>query len=48
MRMPYAERAEVSLRKLREYCLDPLHAEGKHKARVFASALAMTAVCYVL
>ena len=41
--MPYAERAEVSLRKLREYCLDPLHAEGKHKARVFASALGMTA-----
>ncbi len=43
MRLPYAERAEVDLRKLREYCLDPLHPEGKHKARVFASALGMTA-----
>lgn len=44
MRLPYADRAEVSLRKLRDYCLNPLHDEGKHKARVFSSALGMTAV----
>jgi len=43
MRLPYADRAEVSLRKLRDYCLNPLHDEGKHKARVFSSALGMTA-----
>jgi Domain of unknown function (DUF6883) len=43
MKIPHAERAEVSIRKLRDYCLSPLHDEGKHKARVFASALGMTA-----
>ena len=43
MKVPHADRAEVSLRKLRDYCLNPLHDEGKHKARVFASALGMTA-----
>lgn len=43
MRLPHAERAEVALPKLRDYCLNPLHDEGKHKARVFASALGMTA-----
>lgn len=30
-------------RKLRDYCLNPLHDEGKHKARLFAAALSMTA-----
>lgn len=44
MKVPFAERAEVSIRKLRGYCLNPLHDEGKHKARVFASALGMTEV----
>jgi hypothetical protein len=43
MKIPHADRAEVSLRKLRDYCLNPQHDEGKHKARVFASALGMTA-----
>ena len=42
MRVPYADRAEVAIRKLREYCLNPEHEEGKHKARVFAAALGMT------
>ncbi|HEX6900200.1 MAG TPA: hypothetical protein VF789_10820 [Thermoanaerobaculia bacterium] len=42
MKIPYADRAEVSLRKLRDYCLNPLHDEGKHKARVFASVLGIT------
>jgi hypothetical protein len=41
--IPHADRAEVSLAKLRDYCLNPLHDEGKHKARVFASALGITA-----
>jgi hypothetical protein len=43
MTIPHADRAEVSVRKLRDYCLNPLHDEGKHKARVFASVLGMTA-----
>jgi hypothetical protein len=28
--------------KLRDYSLDPVHPEGKHKARVFAAALGLT------
>lgn len=28
--------------KLRDYALDPVHAKGKHKARVFAAALGLT------
>ncbi|HWM94727.1 MAG TPA: hypothetical protein VN493_28495 [Thermoanaerobaculia bacterium] len=43
MKIPHAERAEVSIHKLRAYCLNPQHDEGKHKARVFASALGLTA-----
>ena len=37
MPIPNAERAIVDIRKLREYCLNPLHDEGKHKARLFAA-----------
>jgi hypothetical protein len=44
MTIPHADRAEVSIHKLRDYCLNPLHDEGKYKARVFAAALGMTAV----
>jgi len=29
-----AERAEVDIRKLTDYCLNPEHAEGKHKAPI--------------
>jgi hypothetical protein len=43
MPMPHAERAVVDIRKLRDYCLNPMHDEGQHKARVFAAALGMTA-----
>ena len=41
MQMPYAEHAEVDIRKLRDYCLNPQHDDGKHKARLFASILGM-------
>jgi hypothetical protein len=41
--MPHAARAVVDIRKLRDYCLNPMHDEGQHKARVFAAALGMTA-----
>ena len=42
MRIPNAENAMVDIRKLRDYCMNPLHPEGKHKARLFAAALGMT------
>ncbi len=29
--------------KLRDYCLNPRHPRGRHKARVFVSALGLTA-----
>jgi hypothetical protein len=38
MRIPNGDRAVVELEKLVDYCLDPLHPRGKHKARVFRSA----------
>ncbi len=43
MRLPNAERALVDLDKLRDYCLNPAHPRGRHKARVFASVLGITA-----
>lgn len=43
MKIPNADRATIDIRKLRDYCLNPSHDEGKHKARLFAAALGMTA-----
>ncbi len=43
MRIPNAENAVVDIRKLRDYCLNPLHDEGKHKARLFSAALGIIA-----
>lgn len=42
MKLPNADQAVVDIAKLRDYCLNPLHPEGKHKARVFRSALGFT------
>ncbi|BAU11538.1 hypothetical protein LEP3755_20370 [Leptolyngbya sp. NIES-3755] len=42
MLVPYAENAIVDIRKLRNYCLNPEHDDGKHKARLFLSILEMT------
>jgi hypothetical protein len=42
-KLPNPENAIVDIRKLREYCLSPDHPRGRHKARVFASALGLTA-----
>jgi hypothetical protein len=42
MTIPHAERAEVDIRKLRDYCLNLDHQEGKHKARLFAAAFDIT------
>ena len=43
VRLPDAEDAIVEGRKRRDYCLSPEHPRGKHKARVFTSALGLTA-----
>jgi len=43
MKMPGGEAAIVDLEKLTGYCLNSEHPRGKHKARVFATALGFTA-----
>ena len=43
MKLPNGDRAEISMEKLIGYCLNPEHPSGKHKARVFASVLGITA-----
>src|SRR5580765_7367352 len=42
MKLPNSERAFVDIRKLRDYCLNPEHPVGKHKAYVFKSVLGLT------
>ena len=42
MKLPNGDRAVVELAKLRDYCLNEQHFRGRHKARVFASALGIT------
>lgn len=42
MKLPNGELAIVPMEKLTGYCLNPNHSSGKHKARVFASALGIT------
>jgi hypothetical protein len=43
MKLPNGDRAIVEVEKLRDYCLSPQHPRGRHKARVFASRLGITA-----
>lgn len=43
MLIPNADNAVVDIRKLRDYCLNLEHDDGKHKARLFSSILGMTA-----
>ena len=42
MKLPNAERAVVDMDKIANYALNPNHRVGRHKARVFASALGLT------
>src|SRR5208337_3559896 len=42
MKLPGGANAVVDIVKLRDYCLNPHHPRGRHKARVFASALGLT------
>ncbi|MDR3395118.1 MAG: hypothetical protein P4L70_08990 [Parasulfuritortus sp.] len=41
MKLPNADQAIVDIVKLRDYCLNPDHPEGRHKARVFRAALSI-------
>ena len=43
IRLPRAQQAAIPTAKLLSYALDPSHERGRHKARVFASALGITA-----
>jgi hypothetical protein len=40
--LPNKTKAFVDIRKIEEYCLNPLHQRGKHKAKVFKSALGLS------
>ena len=41
MKLPGGDNAIVNIAKLRDYCLDPQHPRGRHKARVFAATLGL-------
>ena len=41
MKLPHGNHADLGI-KIEDYSLNPLHREGQHKARVFASALGVT------
>ncbi len=43
MKLPNGEYAIIPMEKLTGYCLNLNHSSGKHKAKVFASALGITA-----
>jgi hypothetical protein len=43
VKLPNPHDAVVDVRKLCDYCLSLYHPRGRHKARVFASALGLTA-----
>lgn len=42
-KLPNPYEAVADVRKLRDYCLSAHHPRGRHKARVFSSALGLTA-----
>jgi hypothetical protein len=42
VKLPNAKRAVVDVEKLRDYCLNPEHRRGCHKARVFKASLGLT------
>ncbi len=43
MKLPNSERVVVDVAKLRDYCLNPDHPRGRHKARAFTAAIGLTA-----
>ena len=42
MQLPNGSLAIVDIAKLGDYCLNSTHPEGRHRARVFRSALGLT------
>jgi hypothetical protein len=52
MNLPNGDRAIIPIEKLTGYCLNPHHAKGKHKARLFKAVLNLTiddaAILYAL
>ncbi len=42
MRLPNGAAAVADIEKLRSYCLNVAHPEGRHKARMFRAILGMT------
>lgn len=38
-RLPNSERAILDIRKIEDYCLNPEHPRGRHKARLFRELL---------
>jgi len=44
MKVPNADGTIVDILKLTNYCLSYEHPRGRHKARVFRSALGLTAI----
>ncbi len=42
MFVPNAENATIDIRKLTDYCLNPYHEIGKHKAHIFEKTLDLT------
>jgi hypothetical protein len=41
MKLPNPNKAIIDRKKLLDYCLNPNHSDGRHKARVFESALGL-------
>jgi len=41
-RLPHGALAIVEIRKIEDYCLNPSHPRGSHKARVFQDVLGLT------
>jgi len=37
--LPHGDKAILDIRKIEDYCLNPSHPRGRHKARVFREAL---------
>lgn len=42
MKLPNAEQAFIDLRKLTNYCLNPGHPRGRHKAKLISTILGIT------
>jgi len=43
-RLPNREQAILDIRKISDYCLNPAHPRGRHKARLFGELLGITRI----